>query len=359
MRPVRVLHVITTTDHRGAEVFGFQLSAALEDLGHHGRIVALAPGRSPALLPVPALGARRLGVTTLRALRAAARDASVVVAHGSTTLPAVAAATAGTGVPFVYRSIGDPMYWSTRLDRRLWVGQSLRRAAAVVALWESAAAELVRRHRLPQARVHVVPNGVPGARFLAVTPAERGPARRAFGLDEGAPVVAYVGALSAEKEVGAAVRAVGALGDAQLVIAGDGPEAARLRRAAEQAAPGRVRFIGAVDDVVPVLAAADVLVLPSRTEGIPAVLIEAGLAGVPAVATAVGGVPEVILHGETGALVEPGDDDGLARAIALVLGQATRLGAAARLRCRERFELGPVTLAWAEVLEGVSGEGGV
>ena len=350
-----VLHVVSTTDHRGAEVFASHLAAALEQHGHPGRIVALAPGPSSAQLPVPTLGARRLGVGSLRALRALAGRATVVVAHGSTTLPAAALATTGLPVPFVYRAIGDPAFWSNRVDRRLRVGVALRRAAAVVALWDAAAAELTRRHRLQPGRVHVVPNGVPGARLLTLTADGRAAARRALGLPEQGRLLAYVGALAPEKDVAAALHAVGAIPDVRLVIAGDGPEAAALRAEAHSSAPDRVRFLGAIDDVVPVLAAADALVLPSRTEGIPAAVIEAGLAGLPVVATAVGGLAEVVIDGETGALVQPGDVQGLTQAIRNVLEEAERLGAAARRHCQARFELDAVAAAWARVLDVAHG----
>jgi glycosyltransferase involved in cell wall biosynthesis len=110
--------------------------------------------------------------------------------------------------------------------------------------------------------------------------------------------------------------------------------------------------------VVPVLAAADALVLPSRTEGIPAVVIEAGLAGLPVVASAVGGIPEVVVDGETGALVTPGDEVGLAEAITRALAHAGTLGPAGRERCRRRFELTPVAAAWGALLDEMVAPGG-
>ncbi|MEY2567256.1 MAG: hypothetical protein QOE35_1785 [Actinomycetota bacterium] len=281
------------------------------------------------------------------------------MAHGSTTLPAAAVATAGTGVPFVYRSIGDPAFWSTRIDRRAWVRVALHRAAAVVSLWDAAGAELVRRHGVVPERMRVIPNGVPGARLLAVTSADRGQARLALGLPAEGPVVAYVGALSGEKDLGSAIRAIGAIEGVRLVVAGDGPDEAALRAEAERAAPGRVHFLGSLDDVVPVYAAADALVLPSRTEGLPAAPIEAGLAGVPVVASAVGGIPEIVVDGVTGVLVSPGDVGALARGLRTAIAAAAQMGPAARSRCAERFELGAVAASWAQLLDAVADPGGV
>jgi glycosyltransferase involved in cell wall biosynthesis len=101
------------------------------------------------------------------------------------------------------------------------------------------------------------------------------------------------------------------------------------------------------------LAAADVVVSCSRTEGMPGVLIEAGLSARPAVATDVGGVGEIVRDGETGLLVRPGDVDALTAAIGRALAERDRLGAAARARCLAHFEIGPVADGWADLLRSL------
>ena len=351
-RSPALLHVLSTTDHRGAEVFGVRLDAALAAKGWTTRVVALAPGGQAPRLAVDVLGSRSLGPATLGRLRRAAAG-HVVIAHGSSALPACALATAGAA-PFLYRNIGDPSYWAGSPARRLRVLALLRRSSAVVALSEPAAAVLRARFGVRRDRLFVIPNAVPLALFPVADEQRRAEARSALGI-VGRDVVAYVGALSAEKNVGAAIDAVSGITGAQLVVQGDGPDRAVLERRAHQRAPGRVRFLGSSGDSASVLAAADVVVLPSHTEGMPAVLIEAAFTGIPVVATDVGGVATLVRHQETGLLVPPGDTDALASALRTVLRDPGGMGQSARAYCGARFDLANVVPLWEEVLLGVAG----
>jgi len=348
-----VLHVITTTDRRGAEIFGVDLAQALARRGRVVETVALAPGLRGEPLDVVPLGRRRLGVDTLRALRARARAADLVIAHGSTTLPACALATAGTGVPFIYRNIGDPAEWAATRRRRVRSGFFLRRAGAVVALTSSAAGALSERYRLAPDRIRIIPRGVPADRFPPVDGIDRRRARGRFGLSAEGALVVYLGALSPEKNVGLAVEAIATLPGVQLLVAGDGPERDRLRQRSDELAAGRVHFVGSVSSPREALAAANVVVLPSRTEGLPGVAIEAGLSGLPVVATDVGWVSDIVVDGKTGFVVAPGDSGALAAALDGALRDPEQVGAAARVRCLERYELEVVAAAWDQLVTDV------
>lgn len=351
--PSEVLHVITSTRRRGAEVFAVELAAALAERGFPGRVLALTGGGS---LEVDGVGRGRFDPRTLTDLRRSARNASLVVAHGSSTLLAAAIATVGTSTPFIYRNIGDPHRWVATRSRRMRVGFLLRRAARVVALWPGAGDRLADIHRLDRSRVDVAANGVDGTAYRMVTAGERCAARARLGVPLDAPSLCFVGSLTDEKDPATALRAVGEIAGAHLLVAGDGRLRNSLERAADDAMPGRVTFLGYVDDVRPVLAASDVLVLTSRTEGLPAVLIEAGLSGIPVVASAVGGVPEIVQDGVTGFLVAPGDTSGFAAAISRALRSGSPMGAAARARCLERFSMGAVADRWVSVLQTVRHE---
>lgn len=353
-----MLHVVRATRRRGAEVFGVGLSAALEASGLVSKVVALTGSDAGHPLPVPALGARPLGASTLRALRAAARGTDVVVAHGSRTLDACALALAGTGVPFVYRSIGDPAAWSAHGVRRLRTALLLRRAARVAVLWPGAGDTLRSAHGVPDRKIAVIPNGVPAEDHPLARGADRAAARASARASLGLPADGFValclGALSPEKRVESAIRAVAAVPDAHLLVVGDGPERSSLSALATVSAPDRVTFAGVQPTPGPALAAADVVVLASRTEGMPGVLIEAGLAGRPCLATAVGGVPAVVDDGVTGVLVAPGGDGALARALADLRAAEpdtlAAMGAAAHARCTARFAMPVVAEAWAALL---------
>jgi len=128
---------------------------------------------------------------------------------------------------------------------------------------------------------------------------------------------------------------------ALLLLVGDGPEERLLRsRAAELGLGGSVRFLGFRQDIPSLLALAEALVLPSLNEGFGLVLLEAMAMGKPVVASAVGGIPEVVLDGRTGLLVPPADPEALAVAILRLLEDpraAQRLGEAGRERARESF----------------------
>jgi glycosyltransferase involved in cell wall biosynthesis len=113
---------------------------------------------------------------------------------------------------------------------------------------------------------------------------------------------------------------------ARFVLVGEGPERLRLEQlAAELGVAGRVQFLGQRTDVSAVLPEFDVFVLPSITEGMPNAVLEAMAAGIPVVASRVGGVPEIVQDGETGLLVEPESPSDLARSL-------VRLGRDAPLR---------------------------
>ncbi len=353
MTDVRVLQIVTSTDRRGAETFAVELGDALAD-DFSIETVALAAGSGPGL-PLEPLGTSPRSWSTLRALRTRARSVDVVVAHGSTTLPACALALAGSRTPFVYRNIGDPTYWTSDPVRRWRTTTFLSRARRVVALGDGAARTLLERHRVRCERLQVIPTGVAGSRFHPASDAARVDARVQLGVEDAHHVAAVVGALSPEKAVDRAIRAfVDTPELGTLVVAGDGPGRGELEELA-RAAGSRVRFLGSLDDPSVVYRASDLVLLTSRTEGLPAVLIEAGLCGLPVVTTDVGYVRDIVTDGVTGIVVASGDPEDIGAAVhaARLLGPG--VGAAARAHCLERFSLDVVARRWRDLLVEVTG----
>jgi glycosyltransferase involved in cell wall biosynthesis len=122
--------------------------------------------------------------------------------------------------------------------------------------------------------------------------------------------------------------------------------------------PGRAVFTGLIDEPESVFPAADVVVLSSASEGVPGVLIEAGLSALPSVAFDVGGVAAVLEHGDTGLLVPTGDVGGLRAACQVAFQERERMGSSARRRCAAEFDLDRSVGLWYELLERVaSGHG--
>jgi N-acetyl-alpha-D-glucosaminyl L-malate synthase BshA len=143
--------------------------------------------------------------------------------------------------------------------------------------------------------------------------------------------------------------------DARLVLVGDGPEYARTRELVETLGLGSsVRYVGVVDEVAPLLKAADLLLLPSETESFGLVALEAMASGVPVVASDVGGLPEVVEHGVTGFLAPVGDIDAMAAYCVEILGDcevAKRFGRAARARAAQVFDYASLIPQYEKVYE--------
>ena len=174
---------------------------------------------------------------------------------------------------------------------------------------------------------HVVPLGIDLERF----------AHGRAALEKDGPLVGNVARLAEQKGQRTLVEAARILGDVRVAIAGDG----ELRADLQGLASGLpVELLGERTDIPDLLASFDVFAFPSRFEGLCLAVIEAQAAGVPVVATPVGGIRETVVDGETGLLVPVDDAPGLARAIRRLLddpGLARRLADEAQRRVRERF----------------------
>ncbi|MGH2747967.1 MAG: glycosyltransferase, partial [Actinomycetota bacterium] len=136
-------------------------------------------------------------------------------------------------------------------------------------------------------------------------------------------------------------------------VAGEGPLRGELEtEVARRGIEDRVRILGSRADVGDLLAASDVVILASATEGMPGCLIEAGMAGIAAAAYAVGAAAEVVHSGTTGLVVAPGDQDALTRAVLALLrddGLRDAMGKAARARCLERFDTRHIALRYVDL----------
>ena len=166
---------------------------------------------------------------------------------------------------------------------------------------------------IPPSKIVVVRNGIDPDHFRRS--ASREDARRSLGVDPYAVVIGYVGRLEKEKGLSwlleAAVQLNGQHRNLRFLIVGDGSAKGRLEEEAKTLGLSNVEFAGHVPDVRPLLGTFDIFVLPSLYEGIPLGLLQAMAFECPVVATRVGGVPEVVVDGGTGYLIEPRDVQGL------------------------------------------------
>lgn len=193
----------------------------------------------------------------------------------------------------------------------------------------------VRQAGVPQERVSVIHNAIRVERFLRPQPSRRAELERLFARPP-ATIVGSAGRLSPEKGFAVLVEAAGltaASANVGFVHFGDGVQREQLQaRIHTLGLADRFVLAGFRDDLDALLPFFDVLVLPSYTEGLPNVVLEACAAQVPVVATAVGGTPEIVEHGFNGLLVPPGDSPALAAAVGELLG--------AEERCRDMGKRG-------------------
>ncbi len=210
-----------------------------------------------------------------------------------------------------------------QLDR--W---SLRKPAHLVTVSEAFARQLTETG-VDRTRISILQNAVSPEWVARVRKADRDAVRRGLGIAAEAPVIVAIGRMSLEKAHSDLILAFHILRQshlgARLVLVGEGPERAALEAMAGEG----VIFTGQTRDVTPYYAIADVMVLPSLTEGSPNVLLEAMACGVPSVATRVGGVPEIATDGVNALLVPAREPQKLSAAVARLLSDE---GLAARIR---------------------------
>lgn len=211
------------------------------------------------------------------------------------------------------------------------------------------------RMGVPSDRLRVVPNGVPTFTPDAET---RRRTRAALGVNESTFVCLYVGRLEAVKGLHTLLNAAARLSESsrrtmRVFVAGDGSERAALEALCRsQDLAATVTFLGERSDVPELLNMADAFVMTSRTEGLPMALIEAMAAGLPCVATAVGGIPAVLAD-DAGILVPPEDPEAVAEALTRLAGDdllRRRLGERALRKVQAQYGLQPVVDAYLELL---------
>jgi glycosyltransferase involved in cell wall biosynthesis len=303
--------------------------------GHHVEVVITA-GRAPAPQPYPVHWISRSlpkGAVHVRtAVEVARRAARADIVYTTGMFGRSAAGATLARRPYVVKLTADPAF--ERARRRGVVGGDvdefqlrsggpavrLLRLARDVELKHAAHVftpsaylrELAISWGIDPSRVSVLPNPSPP---LPVLP-PREELRRGFAVD--GPTLAFAGRLTAQKSLRVALEALAAVDGVALLIAGEGDERPALERdIAELGLGGRVRLLGAQPRarVLELFAAADASILSSSWENFPHTVVEALAAGTPVLATATGGVAEVVRDGENGLLVPVGDAPALAEAI--------------------------------------------
>jgi glycosyltransferase involved in cell wall biosynthesis len=362
---VRVLHC------RAPQIFGGperQILGLMEQgppLGIEQQLLLISRHGTQADLVAQEASSRGLAVDTvesrarcdmapLRKLRSMVRDGDfgIVCTHGY--LPDILGFIATRRLPCRIMAVAHGYTAKSRSVKAYeWIAVRLVRRFDHVVVVSGALRERLVKSGVPAKRVTTIRNAVG-----RIEPLPRAEARERLGLPAEGFVVGSVGRLSPEKGHRFLLQASASLSREgvthTVVLCGEGPHLEALRAQRSQLRLGdMVVFVGHREDVESVLSAFDVFALPSLTEGIPVALLEAGGAGLPAVASAVGGVPEVIVGDETGILVPPGDGEALASAIKRLHddpGLGRRMGEAAQARILREFSREAQVLRYRDVL---------
>ncbi len=256
-------------------------------------------------------------------------------------------------------------YPDYRRPKRIWANRLLfKKRDRVTAVGQWVREALIQKEALPAERIDVIYNGVDAAQFAPADEQTRAQMRQSLGILLQTPVVMQVARFHPVKDHETAIRAFAGVvkhrPDAVLLLVGDGEERANCEiLARDLSISGSVRFLGVRDDVSKLLHAADVFLLSSLSEGISVTLLEAMGAGLPIVATAVGGNPEVVEHDVTGLLAPRKDSAGLADHLVALLNDPARareMGKAGRQRLEEKLTLSRMHAAYAQVYSQMLGE---
>jgi glycosyltransferase involved in cell wall biosynthesis len=342
------LFVIDSLQCGGAERHVIDVGRELTDRGHSVTVACSVGGHFQevgervGLRIVPLcrkLAKRRFSAAFAQRVRRLVREERPDLVHGHLYSGGLAAAfaTAGSGIPLVLTEQTEAPW--RRHRQRLASAAAYRQASRIIGVSSAITGAIERDFRVAPDKLTCIPNGV--------TIPPDGATRR----PGGEPVVGLVARLTPEKDVpcflNAAARITERFPGATFRIAGDGPLRADLERlAADLGLAERVTFLGVLDDMRPFFESAHVLAVSSVAEGTPLAIVEAMGAAVPIVATAVGGIPEQVVDGSTGHLVEPCNPAALAERIGAVLADpaaAARLGEAGRARAVREFSTEAMT----------------
>lgn len=369
---MRVAFLIQRPQRRGVELFTTQLASEMRRRGLKTRTVALFPGPDgtvaglrdetdvllDGVIDHPCELLPGVQPSLLRQLRDFLREfkPDVLQVSGGKTVKYGALSRTGLDEPrvVVWRNAGMTSHWLKGLHRQLYYKRLiLPRIDGVVNVTDASQHDFERCYspRVPMRRIF---SGVDPEAIRVST--GRWELRRSLSTGEHSPVMLFIGSLSPEKRpdrfLGIVHGVSQRLPETVAWIVGDGPLRADMEaRGRDLAISDRLRMVGTQQNVGDYLRGADVLVLTSDTEGSPRVIMEAGLTGLPVVATRVGGVEELVKDRRTGRLCDAEDETGLVAATVQVLTEpelANRLRAAARTWMRANVTISRVAEAYED-----------
>lgn len=340
MTATRLLWLVDSLGVGGAEALSVPFARTLDRSKHELTVAAIhgaeglnAERLREAGVEVVDLKAKNLrDLAAIRRLFALLREKKIDLIHAHLTYSAIwsALATRLIGVPSVVSlHVSVEATRSLRPSARHRFLTTVRdglmknvanRWSSRVVMVSAALRDAYVESGLHRDKVRVVHNGIEVERFRHPRDETRARLDAEFSIEPGSPLVAMVSVLRPGKGVEVLIDAIARVPDATFLIIGDGPMREEwTARAASHGVAGRIRWAGFRSDVDRILAGCDLFVHPSLDDAFPTVLLEAMAAGLPVVASRVGGIPEIVTPGATGELVPPGDPERLAATISRLL----------------------------------------
>lgn len=363
--PLRIAHLIESDGPGGAEQVVADLAKGFQAAG--ARSVVFLPERGEGWLGRQLAGSgaaiehfhieRPFSPACARRIASAFRTHHIDVAHSHEFSMAIYGAWASrlAGIPHVITMHGG-RYYADRIRRRLALGVAVALSDRTVAVSRLLADDLRRQLHVPASLISIVPNGVRRVRASKAT------LRAELQLGPSDRLLVSIGNLYPVKGHEHLVEALARLAadhpTLHVAIAGRGALADALTaRASALGVADRLHLLGLRSDVPAVLAAADIFVMPSLSEGLPLALLEAMFAGCPIVATDVGEVGRALAQGWAGVLVPPADPRALATAIDALLRDAERsraLGDRAAARAVAEYDVSRMLRRYAAIYQGLA-----
>jgi glycosyltransferase involved in cell wall biosynthesis len=359
LEPLRVLHFLCTPVRAGVGEHALSLLMELRSYGFIPYMIAPQPLldavrselRGCAIQSTAIDMSSPLDWREIWHLSSILRRERIDIVHCHMAIASFCAAPTArlSGVPTVIETTHGREIWreNKTIKGSYWFDRQIGRLIdRFIAVSDAVSRHLLENKRMPAHKVTVIRNGRDLSQFRPATRRQGAAARAAFGLTD-EPTIVMIARFSVEKGHALLIDALRLIAARwprlAVVLAGDGPLEEEIKAQCERYGLGdNVRFLGYRSDTEKLLAAADVVALPSKVEGLPLVAVEALAAARPLVATAVGGTPEVVVNGETGILVPPDDPAAFGKALDMLLSEPelrTRLGACGRKLAEKCFDV--------------------
>ena len=314
---MKILQLVTRRQYRGAELFAADLSSELYKLGHSVAFVGLYKIDSDVLSVENAenldLIDQKTSIFSFQLVKRLIKvikefNPDVIQCNGSDTLKYTYAASFFVNdIPIVYRNISIISEWVSNKPKKILYKNMFKRIAHVTSVGDEAMADFIKTYNFPKNRTEVIRRGIPFKSVDKLIFSEE--LRKQLGFDDFTKIVTHIGNFSPEKNHDFLIDVFSGLKkehpEIKLICVGSGELLENIRCLIQkQNLEKTVYLLGFRKDIPEILAASDCLILCSRVEGVPGVILEAGTQKTPSIANNVGGVSEVLINNKTGYLID-------------------------------------------------------